>query len=80
MINTRYTFRRHIISRKGFYKCPCGHRYSRSRSTEWTENPFHVWQGREAELTAKCKLEADEMLVAMQCPKCEAVNNPQRYA
>jgi TPP-dependent 2-oxoacid decarboxylase len=75
---TRIDFPVHIFRRCGHYKCSCGHRFTRVKTGEWTENPFHQWVGREDELNAKCRADADRRLQKVACPHCDKVVSPTR--
>lgn len=67
------SFREHNFKRVGKYKCSQGHHFQRTAKTYWTENPFHKWQGKEAELNAQKIAELTERLKTAECPKCEEV-------
>jgi hypothetical protein len=75
---TRITFRRHIFKACGMYKCQmCERRYQRTHTSEWTENPFHKWEGRQRELDQEVK---DRLVAALnneRCNRCRIANAPR---
>ena len=70
---TTVTFREHKFVGRATYKCLCGHRFARSCSSYWTENPFSkLWmEGKVDELNKKTYDEVVDMLKDRSCPKCD---------
>lgn len=77
MRTVKVSFRRHVFKGRGLYKCQtCGRRYQRTVMHDWTENPFHEWQGREAELNKKAKDAIVAKLNEEKCSRCDVGNVP----
>jgi hypothetical protein len=71
----RVVFTRHILRQSASYKCTnCKKSYKRSKSEEWTENPYNTKPP--AELDADRKERLKIYLYQQECPGCETINKP----
>ena len=69
MIRTiRTTYRKHTSTKRGYYKCSCGKRFTRQVSDFYTMNPFNIKSPKECH--TKCIEYINKELSEKECPAC----------
>ena len=73
---TRTTYKPFTIRKKGFYKCTCGKRFSRTESDFFTMNPFNKKSLSENQIC--CWENVKNRLQEKECPECKTKCIPYR--